>query len=156
MKLMSMTDFVLAEKNSTPVVRNFAGFTETSNYEKHSYSRIVKYAEFLSQPLKLEMFVPCDEGGNVMEAPIQMDYFHFEGRPAKYPQECYEFDLKKFEQAEEKVLFEGCYTFQQGENAIVAHPDKGAVWITWTDRVVEDLVQHKLILTENALKQIEL
>ena len=30
-------------------------------------SEICAYANFLNQPLKLEMFVPCDEKGNVIE-----------------------------------------------------------------------------------------
>ena len=53
MKLISMTDFVLyCSKN--------VGHPRTIN-------SIISYAEFLKQPLKLEMFVACDENGNILE-----------------------------------------------------------------------------------------
>lgn len=32
-------------------------------------SKVNTYASFLKQPLKLGMFVPCDEDGNVLEEP---------------------------------------------------------------------------------------
>ena len=57
MKLISMTDFVLEIKNSTPEVKNFSGFSGVINYEKESYQKILNYAEFLKQPLTLGMFV---------------------------------------------------------------------------------------------------
>ena len=31
--------------------------------------RAINYAKFLKQPLKLEMFVPCDDEGNILKAP---------------------------------------------------------------------------------------
>ena len=38
---------------------------EHETYEK-DLAVIYNYANFLNQPLKLEMFVPCDEDGNVL------------------------------------------------------------------------------------------
>lgn len=60
MKLISMTDFVILQNISL------------ANKEiKHNECglRILKYANFLKQPLILGMFVPCDENGNVLEEP---------------------------------------------------------------------------------------
>jgi hypothetical protein len=51
-----MTDFVL--KQSERIIN-----CELTHLESHH--QIVDYAKFLKQPLKLEMFVPCDEDGNV-------------------------------------------------------------------------------------------
>lgn len=62
MKLISMTDFVL-EKGKTSVLP----FTikETFKNGAKVMNEIFMYADFLKQPLKLEMFVPCDENGNI-------------------------------------------------------------------------------------------
>ena len=56
MKLISMTDYVLLQH------------AESSNQNEFE-DKCFKYATFLKQPLKLEMFVPCDEDGNVLEKP---------------------------------------------------------------------------------------
>lgn len=120
-KLISMTDFVLEqtellyEKNQSKLIHN-----------------IVNYAIFLKQPLKLEMFVPCDEDGNVLNQKL-----------------C---DFSKYEKAKEKVLFEGCSSMQQGENTIVIFNHTG-IWYAWTNRTIEYLVKYNLTLTPNATKQ---
>lgn len=118
-KLISMTDFV---------------FLMRENKEKDNIRRFwacERYAKFLKQPLKLEMFVPCVNG----------ELFNY----SKHGN-------AEYEQAKEKVLFEGCSTMQQGENTIVIFNDS-AIWITWTNRIIEDLIRINPILTENALKQ---
>lgn len=57
-----MTDFVLEQRNKV----------EASTYEQSKSMMIIvaanifNYATFLKQPLKLEMFVPCDEMTEVM------------------------------------------------------------------------------------------
>jgi hypothetical protein len=83
MKLISITDFVLEQAK------------DNNKQRLNKYSDIVCYAKFLKQPLKLEMFVPCNEDGNVIEL----------------PNACICTDLcslcKKYKKAKEKVLFEG-------------------------------------------------
>ena len=84
MKLIRMTDFVLNLDN------------EDLNEQK--IQSIFDYANFLKQPLKLEMFVPCDDDGNVLEYPdsigVGNDFY-------------YKRAFDQYEQAKEKVLFEG-------------------------------------------------
>ena len=84
MKLISMTDFVLNLDN------------EDLNEQK--IQSIFDYANFLKQPLKLEMFVPCDDDGNVLEYPdsigVGNDFY-------------YKRAYDQYEQAKEKVVFEG-------------------------------------------------
>ena len=73
-KLISMTDFVLLDKHAgSPINMN------------------KQYAHFLKQPLKLGMFVPCDEKGNILEDP---------GLIPSYKLEIYR-------KAKDRVLFEG-------------------------------------------------
>ncbi len=93
--LIPMTDFV-----------NNVGNME--NYPSHekALSWIYNYANFLKQPLKLEMFVPCDNEGNVLEEP---DFFSGDyddngfGDVDKFK---YKNDIQEYNQAKEKILFE--------------------------------------------------
>lgn len=78
-----MQDFVLQQYNEA--------------YSKDQFiERVEAYANFLKEPLKLEMFIPCDEKGNVLEEPDFLDE---------------RFQIKKmiFEESQEKVLFKGFY-----------------------------------------------
>lgn len=91
-RLINMTDFVLQQAN----------YTDVSNISE-KYATIWNYATFLKQPLKLEMFVPCDENGNVLEKP-QM-------RPGRnsFDEEDMDYDAQElydYIKAKEKVLFE--------------------------------------------------
>ena len=88
--LIPMTDFV-----------NNIGNME--NYPSHENALywIYNYATFLKQPLKLEMFVPCDEDGNVLEEPKIEEEYVDEHTTQIFAQ--YQYDLDK---AKEKVLFE--------------------------------------------------
>ena len=82
---------------------------------------IVKYANFLKQPLKLEMFVPCDEDGNVLEKPKKTDYqvdinticsgwkYLYDSNDkliGYYDDRKWKEDFVKYKQYKEKVLFE--------------------------------------------------
>jgi hypothetical protein len=91
MKLINMTDFVLKETNSTTTL-------------SESFEKCVTYAKFLKQPLKLEMFVPCDENSKMLNEPSCM-YI--------YKTQCFEctademYRCRKYLEAKEKVLFKG-------------------------------------------------
>jgi len=87
----------------------------TTDYE-WQLSNHLKYANFLKQPLKKGMFVPCDENDNVLETPIDI-YYRPDFMCQKYPQECYEGDLKSYNKAKEKVLFDGFELIYCVENA---------------------------------------
>ena len=83
MKIISMTDFVLDKQR----------FKEDSDT---AIFKVTNYAKFLKQPLELWMFVPCDENGNVLEDIIGNGMIH-----------NYSEKVKQYEQAKDKVLFEG-------------------------------------------------
>lgn len=170
MKLISMTDFVLEQDKIE---------TECYNFD----SKVVKYAKFLNQELKIEMFVPFDEDGNVLKEPKKEFYkidsggyylYNTEDKAIGYynkPQ--FDKDLLKYEQAKEKVLFDGFeigkftgskdnhfdYIGNKKLELILFIKDVGiSNWLIDYNKLkaIEDLIKHKLTLTENAIKQLGL
>ena len=95
--LIPMTDFVLQIDKLCPcdLGQDFSSWTLLK------LITIKNYATFLKQPLKLEMFVPCDEDGDILDEP--MDY---EQRLPNIMTE-YDDEVYRYKQAKEKVLFEG-------------------------------------------------
>lgn len=89
MKLISMTDFVIETLEKEVTVDYGAS---------EKIMEVFRYANFLKQPLKLEMFIPCDDDGNVLEEPdsigVGNDFY-------------YERAFDQYQKAKEKVLFEG-------------------------------------------------
>ena len=129
MKLISMTDFVL----------NFSKESNRCNYEQ-AYDQISSYANFLNQPLKLEMFVPCDENGNLLEEIIFSEqvyiYLNYQEKQ-DYVKRC---DIYK--KAKEKVLFEGIDL-----DVAKYHCERNV-------RTVEYFTSFNLELKPNAIKRI--
>lgn len=129
MKLKSMTDFVLEVLNRDYPYNEVKMLTEISNY-----------ATFLKQALKLEMFVPCDDEGNVLEYfPIH----RFADNPKKY---------RQYKKAQEKVLFEGF----EVENDLLIIPNFGKQDIkNIKGLTIEALTEFEIQLTPTAIKQIQ-
>lgn len=130
MKLISMTDFVIQE------------------WEKDLYTddftKIVKnYADFLKQPLKLEMFIPCDDNGNVLEYIIGNGMIH-----------NYSEKVKQYEQSKDKVLFDGFDIYSNGDlhNAFVTF-ESSRLEIMNVENLITDF-QYSFYLTPNAIKRI--
>lgn len=110
------------------------------------------YDNFLEQPLKLEMFVPCDEEGDILEEPA-----NYEKRLLNMMTE-YNDEVYTYYQAKVKVLFEGIkFRTNGGVNFLTIKEDTFAFHdfnIKFKNLTVEYLVQYDLELTENAVKQI--
>ena len=154
MKLISMTDFVL-QRDITDIKQR---------------DSIVKYANFLKLPLKLEMFVPCDEVGNLLEEPI----FHEPNNENEIGN--YQILIDEYYEAKAKVLFEGFNLNQKDFSKLESifcltkecfqitffTKEKGCFMDnlktnkTYEIKTIEDLIQYNLQLTENAVKQIGL
>ena len=144
MKLISMTDFVL-EQNK--LLKN-----APDAYDQ--YCKMVNYANFLKQPLKLEMFVPCDEDGNVLITPTEHNPIYWSN---------------EYKQALEKVLFEGFKVIGIDEDIIEIELENDNLWldfyknssIIFTDsyfvefpiKIIEELIFYNFKLTESAIKQ---
>ena len=140
MKLIPMTDFVL------------------ELWDDKLMSEIgllaVNYAQFLKTPLKLEMFVPCDEEGDILEEPT-----NYEKRLLNMMTE-YNDEVYTYYQAKEKVLFEGIeFRKNGGVNFLTIKEDTFAFFdfnVKFKNLTIEYLIQYDLQLTENAVKQIGL
>jgi len=160
MKLISMTDFVL-QQDITDIKQR---------------DSIVKYANFLNQPLKLEMFVPCDDEENVLEEPNRWnDYLEF---PESFDGNKEWDELYDYQQAKEKVLFEDSILidetmYHQTKRVLImlkSYPTfrilnqfyyrdgsiERQLFPNNENLRIEDLIKFELELTESALKQIGL
>ena len=164
-RLISMTDFVIRKYKDELVHsgENWRDFLE-------KYARITKsYADFLKRPLKLEMFVPCDEDGNVLEEPKRWnDYLQF---PDSFDGNKEWGELYNYELAIERVLFKGFEIEESQKEALknntqlsvsiytensfyITHRLNGK-WHTWFSlKTVEDLIKCKIELSKTAIKQI--
>ena len=149
MKLIPMTDFVLEQTTSFEAADKL-DFLEV---REMILSRIEKYAKFLKQHLKLEMFVPCDNEGELFDEPELTDY----PREIFYPEtgftqregyevESFESDLLEYKKAKEKVLFE-----------VTSLPSKTELELLIYGETVELLCQGDDVkLTNSALIQLGL
>jgi hypothetical protein len=137
-----MTDFVLHQQN-----QYWNG--EEFEYGDTCVKSIIYYAKFLKQPLKLEMFVTCDEYGNVLEEPKFKDTLN---------SDAHFLATEKYKQAKEKVLFEGfeIATNKEGEKVILG--DYTCLKVSDLEKMnIELLTKYTTInLTPNAIKQLGL
>ena len=115
------------------------------------------FDKFLKQPLKLEMFVPCDEDGDILHEPKDYEQ-RLTNMMTEYNDEIY-----RYKQAKEKVLFEGFKVIKQDNITITIEYDhfqldyNKVLNVFANHRTIEDLAKYNLIeLTENAIKQIGL
>ena len=152
MKLISMTDFVLEQNYITTL-----DISQIDFYDKELsvLSNIRNYANFLKQPLKLEMFVPVsNENGGILslEGLIDSDGIVLDA-----------IEYQEYQQAKEKVLFEGFELKNNNfiSNSLYLSKDfKGATIICNNDdgRIVyfvEDLIEFEEIkLTPTGIKQL--
>lgn len=138
-RLINMTDFVLQESKGGQQVNSI------TSQLYHDLRRIKKYANFLKQPLKLEMFVPVDEDGNVLEEKFVENYqtdFGLYSDFEKYNKEYYKakekvlflrFDGSDFDSSLAKVYLDSYFNIEQLSNEV-----------------------KEQVLTENAIKQLGL
>lgn len=165
MKLIPMTDFVFQlGKTSTFDTDQIDWY----NKELDKLDQIRGYANFLKQPLKLEMFVPCDDDGIVLEVPENYHFYEKRLDPNEFRFNV--IDCIEYKEAKEKVLFEGISVQNSkewielyGEIRIYVETDVKEKMFSHVFReeyskhkTIEDLTKYDLTLTENAIKQIGL
>lgn len=165
--LISMVDFVIKEHENNP----YKG--EPIKSSTYLNERIYNYAKFLKQPLRLEMFVPCDDKGNVLDEPKKDDYIFEEhpelvGNPKEYDNYEFGLALEQYQKVKEKILFDGFELVEKEEvydsirgiwidlesRAFQIEGSLGVGYGNMIDETVSDLIYLNLILTENAISQI--
>ena len=163
MKLIPMTDFCLQEQKGGQQVNSI-----TSQLH-HELRSIKKYANFLKQPLKKGMFVPCDEFDNILEEPLQE---HYTDCTEEQNAKDWLYNLEKYNEAKERVLFKGFKVRDYKHGSLYSKTitdETGLIHLFWFDKITEtwylshDLktVEHLTILkclelTETSLKEIGL
>jgi len=139
-KLIPLLDYVLEQSENLKRAQDA--------FDK--YVNIFNYAKFLSQPLKLSQFVPCDEEGNILEEPIPF-FEHDKGSDFHAMQHI------NYEKAKSNVLFEWFYigNYYQKEKALYNSHSNTIIPLPFEDyKTIESLLLFNLTLTENAVKTI--
>ena len=139
-KLISMVDYVLEQGGCV------YGYTDRECNEKAYlfYGKVFEYANFLKQPLKLEMFVPCDEDGNVLEEPKKYNIIF--GNSIRNP--LYGKQLEQYQKALSKVLFKGFYRVNN-ETILTMAVNGDFIEFDIEDLTIENLIKYNLELTDN-------
>jgi len=138
-KLIPLLDYV-NELNQIPM---------SQEEQSKAFFRTVQYGKFLSQPLKLSQFVPCDEYGAVMKEPTFDNYMQPKEIDRQY---------EAYNKAKSNVLFEGCKLIGtkhvQYKTFIIGLGFKNGTFNTIEDLTKYNDTKHFLTLTENAVKTI--
>ena len=134
MKLIPMTDYVIEQIHKRESIGQ-------------CWLSVTKYAQFLKQPIKLEMFLPCDKDGNILQEPT--DQYNT-------PQ-YYEAEMFEYQNAQEKVIFknvnrrrlysEGTFALDVSGKQIAHYKSKPNYWVGM-DKNIEDLCGMELELKE--------
>jgi len=148
MKLIPLSDFILEQKETSTI-----DTAQIDWYDKEIFKLdlIRSYTKFLKQPLALGMFVPVDVQGNILNEP-----FYDPSNEQYWAAERFAYDTAK-----EKVLFEGCEVkeIKTDKNYFVVYHNSRQIWISWTDRIIEDMILNRIYLnglelTPSALEAI--
>jgi hypothetical protein len=155
-KLISMTDYVINKSHEY--------FTLVNDNEPtyQDYVKVViNYARFLKQPLTLGMFIPCDLDGNVLNEPTP-----FKKGGGKLSEQEFEIAIKHYQEAKERVLFEGVeirdeiFIHDKKHYYLVVSNKKIAwnfndKWVFYEENnTIEDLIAYNLTLTTKALNKL--
>ena len=128
--LISMTDFVFKQDCDALIG------------QRQAFLNIVNYAEFITKPLELWMFIPCDTDGSVLLHPDNKIY----PSSMSFTNEIKDYIIK-FIEAKEKCLFKG-FTY---DGIKYIECKNYCINISNLPRLaIKDLIKHNLILTETA------
>ena len=123
MKLISTTDFVLEQKEHIKEADKLS-FFEIQTKINEFYDKVVHHATQMKRVLEKRMFIPTDNGGNVL----------FKG--------FYPTDENTVSNGEIEIIFGNLIT-------LIIHGDNGYGGISKSDMIVEDLIEYGLILAQD-------
>jgi len=114
---------------------------ELMNQQRQDLEEIYRYSDFLSQPLTMSMFVPCDKDGNVLSEP---------NRSTHTNEEC-----EAYNEAKSKVLFQiSSYKKTDDDEYEIHLFPTGFRRITVGYGIIEDLYKQEPLLTPHAKQLI--
>ena len=150
-KLISMVDFVSEQKETSTFDTSQLEWYES---EVCILDKIRNYANFIKQPLTLGMFVPCDLDGNVFEETEPIHTYGLD--PADY--EYNDDEVLEYQQAKERVLFDGFYFDRETKFAYILKQEKCFIFILSKRHKndIESIINKDLQLTPTAIKQLGL
>lgn len=144
MKLITMTDYVLNQAG------RYRPHKKIDLEMANKLDWIEKYATFLSQPLTLGMFIPCDLEDNVLEKQ------NHKAHPSVVNGEMFKEQTIKIQEAKDRVLFEGVKMSNGFGTWWICLNGQARIDIKKGGRRIESLTEYDLTLTPNAVKQIGL
>jgi len=127
---------------------NMVDFILTNQYTEGQH---INYAEFLSKPLQLGFFVPCDLDGNVLNKP-----------ECSLGKECASPPCVEYQEAKYRVIFNvhlmkgkanHLREIWNDEKYLFTYNESTKLFLT-VGSTIESLVKYNLVLTESAKKQI--
>ena len=152
MKLISMTKFVLNINELVP--KDSDQFFDSWRNKKLSI--IENYSNFLETQLRLEMFIPLNEYGEVLDKPIEKNFTDGTG----FVNNAFFIETNDYLKAQEKVLLEGFSLRIDDDLKVLLHDETKCVrtFFNFNDAFkgmkVEDMVHKNYELTPNAIKRI--
>ncbi|MDV3774046.1 hypothetical protein CMU14_13265 [Elizabethkingia anophelis] len=156
-KLIPMTEFILQQEE----IRMQSNPYNEQEYDNDFIRSVNEYAKFLSQPLTLGMFIPCDDNDEPIERPDLEDYIFEEhpelpGNPKEYDDDAFQKDYDVYEQACERVLFEGFEVKIGGlSDTVINKKLSFAIYVQPSlGYTIETLCNKNLTLTATAIKSI--
>lgn len=156
-RLISLREFIVEPKY----------WKDTEHFDNHDVlSLIISYANFLSQPLTISMFVPCDEEGNVLSEPdienfdngVGVEYDNFEHYKNRYNAEKEKvlFDVQNI--PDDSFNFIYYFDLPDTDNECFCFDTSTKNWAIEGSEIysatIENLVKYGLQLTPTAQKQI--
>lgn len=161
-KLISMTALTIKlEKQLKRCKDEGMTFSDLQTLKQKILNQLFLYANFLSQPLNISMFIPCKLVDSVW---VVLPMHIFSDNPNKSMSKMYNEHplVKEYQEAKERVLFEGfnvdlngtCIICISNENTSLDYSKSVNLFSGLS--IIEDLVKYNLTLTLTAKKQIEL
>ena len=145
-KLTSMVEYVI-ELDSR------FGEHSTERFSRLYYKKIVRCAQFHSQPLTLGDFVPCVDGVP-MDEPNENSTVYLDDMNRNYNTFLLAEDKLKFQKAKSRVLFEGFVMYSNMANVVLDCNSLETIDLS-EHSDIESIVDFQPTLTETALKQIK-
>jgi hypothetical protein len=149
MKLIKMTDYISQKRDIID--------EEMSNEDRLTILQcIFDYSKFLKTPLKLDMFIPCDEKMNILKKPKNKSNLG-SGKTDSVELLKYENKLRDYSFALSKVLFKDFHLHKDDEDNFkkcVATPGFVLPFEVLYTMKIEDIVDNDIKLTSFGLATI--